>query len=248
MHNTIIPERIRARVIDRRGRAHAFADMNPERTAHLVVDLQRGFMDPAVAHSFCPAALEIVPAVNELSRALRETGGQVIYIRMVTTDESLSAWSVYHEDLCTEAGRKKRLAHMRPGGAGTELWPELEIGPDDLVVDKTHFSAFIEGSSSIESVLRERGLDTVLITGTVTNVCCESTARDAMMRNFRTVMIADGCAARCDEDHNAALTNFYSSFGDVMTAAEAAGYLRANAKAEKASATGASAGAAASGA
>ena len=66
-------------------------------------------------------------------------------------------------------------------------------------------------------MLRERGLDTLLITGTVTNVCCESTARDAMMLNFKTIMMTDGNAAITDEDHNAALSNFYLTFGDIMS-------------------------------
>ena len=64
--------------------------------------------------------------------------------------------------------------------------------PEDLTVEKNRFSAFIQGSSDLAAVLRGRGLDTILITGTVTNVCCESTARDAMMLNFKTVMITDG--------------------------------------------------------
>jgi ureidoacrylate peracid hydrolase len=68
-----------------------------------------------------------------------------------------------------------------------------------------------------------------LITGTVTNVCCESTARDAMMNNFKTVMIEDGNAAVTDEDHNSALCNFYLTFGDVMTTDFAIGCLERNA-------------------
>jgi ureidoacrylate peracid hydrolase len=84
-------------------------------------------------------------------------------------------------------------------------------------VEKNRFSAFIQGSSDLAQVLRSRGLDTVLITGTVTNVCCESTARDAMMLNFRTIMISDGNAAVTDEDHNASLCAFYLTFGDVMS-------------------------------
>ena len=66
-------------------------------------------------------------------------------------------------------------------------------------------------------MLRDRGLDTILVTGTVTNVCCESTARDAMMLNFRTVMVTDGNAAVTDEDHNASLAAFYLTFGDIMS-------------------------------
>jgi len=56
----------------------------------------------------------------------------------------------------------------------------------------------------------------VLITGTVTNVCCESSARDANMMNFRTVMVSDGNAALTQAEHDASLTAFYATFGDVM--------------------------------
>jgi ureidoacrylate peracid hydrolase len=66
----------------------------------------------------------------------------------------------------------------------------------------------------------------VLITGTVTGVCCESTARDAMMRNFRTVMISDGNAAVTDEDHANSLIGFYLSFGDVETTDDVIAALR----------------------
>ena len=64
--------------------------------------------------------------------------------------------------------------------------------------------------------MRARGFDTVLITGTVTNVCCESSARDANMTNFRTIMVSDGNAALSQEEHDASLTAFYNTFGDVM--------------------------------
>ncbi len=64
--------------------------------------------------------------------------------------------------------------------------------------------------------MRAQGFDTLIITGTVTNVCCESTARDAMMLNFRTIMVTDGNAANSDEEHNASLIAFYLTFGDIM--------------------------------
>ena len=107
--------------------------------------------------------------------------------------------------------------------------PTSRSSRTDLIVEKKRYSAFIQGSSNIEEVLRARGLDTLLITGTVTNVCCESTARDAMMRNFKTVMITDGNAANTDEDHNAALNNFYLTFGDIMSTDFAIGCLQRNA-------------------
>ena len=68
--------------------------------------------------------------------------------------------------------------------------------------------------------MRDRGLDTLLVTGTATNVCCESTARDAMMLNFKVVMVADGLATHTDEEHNATLSNFYGQFTDVQTTDE----------------------------
>jgi ureidoacrylate peracid hydrolase len=88
-------------------------------------------------------------------------------------------------------------------------------------VTKTRYSAFIHGSSDIERHLRDRGIDTILVTGTATNVCCESSARDAMMLNFKVVMVSDGLATHNDEEHNATLSAFYGLFGDVQTVDEA---------------------------
>ncbi len=225
MHKTVIPDWVKEHVKARRGALHAFADMEPTRTALLVVDMQCGFLDEAVAHSFVPAALEIVPAINSLAATLRDAGGRVVFIRMVASLDARRDWSVYYDDLTLPDRRAQRFEGMKADGPGFELWPGLDVGAADLIVDKTRFSAFIQGSSDLEAVLRRKGIDTVLVTGTVTNTCCESTARDAMMRNFRTIMIADANAARSDEAHNAALQNFYLSFGDVMKVAEAESYI-----------------------
>ena len=87
---------------------------------------------------------------------------------------------------------------------------------EDEIVKKYRFSAFLPGASDLPARLRARGFDTVLITGTVTNVCCESSARDAMMSNFRVIMVSDGNAALTQAEHEASLTAFYLTFGDVM--------------------------------
>jgi nicotinamidase-related amidase len=105
---------------------------------------------------------------------------------------------------------------MREGSEGQALWPGLDVRPDDEIVRKYRFSAFLPGASDLPYRLRSRGFDTVLITGTVTNVCCESSARDAMMTNFRTVMVTDANAAMTMEEHRASLLAFYAIFGDVM--------------------------------
>jgi ureidoacrylate peracid hydrolase len=103
---------------------------------------------------------------------------------------------------------------------GHELWPGLEPAEGDWHVRKDRFSAFIQGASDLEARLREAGIDMVVIVGTLTNVCSESTARDAMMRNFRVIMVSDANATHSDIDHNAALGSIFQVFGDVMTVDE----------------------------
>lgn len=234
MNRTHIPDWVKARVLDRRGKFHVYADMVPARTALVVVDLQNGFMMDGVAHAVIPQARDIVPAVNRLAAAVRAAGGWAVWVRTAATEESFKSWSIAYEKLAHPERAKKRIAALTPGSLGHQIWAGLEVQPSDAIVDKTRFSAFIQGSSDIEAVLRGRGIDTILVTGTATNVCCESTARDAAMRNFQTVMVSDALAAKTDEEHNAALSNFVLNFGDVMTVDEAIGYLRANTLADRA--------------
>lgn len=230
MHKTMIPDWVKQRVIERRGRAHIYDDMVPARTALVVVDLQNGFMMEGVAHSLIKGAVEIVPNVNKLAGALRAAGGTIVWIRNTATEESFKSWSIAYEKLSNPARAMKRVESLKPGSIGHQVWAGMDVQPEDLIIDKTRFSAFIQGSSNIEAQLRARGIDTVLITGTSTSVCCESTARDACMRNFQTVMVSDGLCAATDEEHNATLLNFYLTFGDVMTTDDAVGYIAANAK------------------
>ena len=215
MHTLSIPQSVVDRVVARRGREHVHDVLDPARTALVVVDMQNAFMLPGVAHALCPMAEKIVPNINRLAQAVRVTGGTVIWIKTTFKDDALKNWSTYFEMVKPEQGAR-RVAALTAGNKGHELWAALDVRADDLIVEKNRFSAFIQGSSNLAEVLRERGLDTVLITGTVTNVCCESTARDAMMLNFKTIMVTDGNAAVTDEDHNASLCAFYLTFGDVM--------------------------------
>ena len=215
LNGTTIPDSIVRRVIEFRGSEHSFADLDPARTALVVVDLQHAFMNEAVGFAPVPAARDIVPAVNRLAATVRETGGGVFWIKMTHDERCFDDWSVAYE-LPTPQFRDKRIAALTEGTLGHELWPELDVQPEDEIVKKYRYSAFMPGTSELPNRLRARGLDTVLITGTVTNVCCESSARDANMTNFRTIMVSDGNAALTQELHDASLTAFYLTFGDVM--------------------------------
>ena len=229
MHKLTIPQSVTDRVVARHGREHVHDDLDPHRTALVVVDMQNAFMLPGVAHSPCAMAKEIVPNINRLAAAVRDNGGTVVWIKTTYTDETRQSWSSLYAML-GEARSAKRAEALTTGSKGHELWPELDVRPEDLVVEKNRYSAFIQGSSDLAAILRARNLDTLLITGTVTNVCCESTARDAMMLNFKCVMLTDGNAANSDEDHNASLCNFYLTFGDIMSTDFAIGCLRRNAQ------------------
>ncbi len=190
----MFPQPIVDRVVARRGTEHIFADLNPKRTALVVIDLQYAFMDDAIGHAVCPAAREIVPAVNRLAAAVRETGGGVFWIKNTFDARCEVEWSVM-QDMATPAARAKRAAAMSEDTPGHALWPELDVQTGDEILKKYRFSAFLPGASDLPERLRARGFDTVLITGTVTNICCESSARDAMMSNFRVVMVSDANAA-----------------------------------------------------
>ena len=215
LRGATIPDFIVERVIARRGAEHCFADFDPARTALVVIDLQNAFMDEAVGHAVVPAAREIVPAVNRLAAAVRVGGGGVFWVKMTHDERCLGDWSVAFE-LATPEMRQKRIAALSEGSLGHALWPALDVRPEDEIVKKYRYSAFLPGTSELPDRLRARGFDTALITGTVTNVCCESSARDANMMNFRTIMVSDANAANTQEEHDASLTAFYNVFGDVM--------------------------------
>jgi len=228
MHKIAIPQSIIDDVVKSRGREHVFDTLDPSKTALIVVDLQNGFMMKGVAHALCEQAIEIVPNVNRLADAVRLTGGAVVWIQTVATPEVMQSWSV-HVEMNGPERTAQRFASLGPDTKGHELWAGLDVKAQDLIIQKTRFSAFIQGASNLEAVLRARGIDTVIIAGTVTNVCCESTARDAMMRNFKTIMVTDANAAENDELHNASLIAFYLKFGDIMPTDMVIASLNANA-------------------
>ncbi len=197
---------------------HPFARLRGPRTALVVIDLQWAYMDPAGGYIACQAAKGVVPAVNRTAQAVRAAGGLVVWIQNTHDASCERSWTV-QQTMNTPASTAGRNAALTEGAPGHALWPELDVQPGDPVVRKRRYSAFTHGTCELDALLRARGSDTVLIAGTLTNVCCDSTARDAMQYDYRTVMLSDACAATSPEEHNAALAAFYATFGDVMDSA-----------------------------
>ena len=168
-----------------------------------------------------PVARGIVDNINRLAVAVREAGGLVVWVYSTFTSEGRGAWDMFFGNFITPERQHEVRAGLMEGTWGHEFYSRLELEDDDLKVTKDRFSAFAAGASELDEILRSRGIDTVLVAGTMTNVCCDSTARDAMMRDYRATLIDDANAARTDEAHVAALTTFASVFGDVLSTDEA---------------------------
>ena len=204
MHEWFIEEREYARQESRRGRRHAYETIAPSQTALVVVDMVPFFLREN------EYSRGIVPNISALAESLRSAGGTVAWVLPGAGVRSPKA----DEFFGPEVAEMFRLS----GGEGPlaeRLWHEFEVHAGDLIVEKTASSAFFPGRCDLPDLLRSRGIDTVLITGTVTNVCREASARDASTIGFRVIMVADANSARRDQDHNATLYTIYRTYGDV---------------------------------
>ncbi|MFM8534165.1 MAG: isochorismatase family protein [Acidimicrobiia bacterium] len=219
MHKYVVPESIRARVVKLQGKPFALERIDATRTALVVVDMQNYYMGEGFPNE-APVARAIVPNVNRMAAALRAAGGRVVWIQ-TDSREALAKWSNHHKYKLTPERAANRIRLLSEGDEGFKLYRTLEPRPEDLYVRKIMFSAILPNSGDLDRVLRQHGIETLLIAGTKTNVCCESTARDASMMNHRVAMISDCNATSTDEEHAAALNGFQISFGDVMTVDEA---------------------------
>lgn len=206
-------------ILSRVGRARPFVDsLDPARTAHLVVDMQNGFMERGAPVEVAEARA-VVGEINRISRAVRDAGGLNVFLHYTSPEPGDESWSQFAARLGPDASAAHDAAFRR-GSHHWQLWPQLDVAERDLPVAKRRFSAFVTGSSDLDEILRKRGIDTVIVTGTMTNCCCESTARDAMQLNYKVIFVPDATAATTDEEHAATLHTMGRIFADLMTSDE----------------------------
>lgn len=206
------------RVLARRGRLHVFDSLDPRRSALLVVDMQNAFVAPG-APIEVPAARGIVAPINQLAAELRHRGVTIVWVAHENRADGRD-WAGFFDAFVAPGRRAEAAAALAAGSKLQQLWPELDVNPGDLRVSKNRYSPLI-GNSSLERLLREKGIDTLLLAGTKTNVCVECTARDAMMLDFKVVLLSDCTASLSDDEQRATLENVIQQFGDVCTAEEA---------------------------
>ena len=208
------PQYVIDRVMAKRERLNVFDRFEPARTALLVIDMQNFYVGEIAS------VVGIIPNINRIARALRARGGMVAWVGMTAGESGDSLWPIYHDYFFTPEKGANHRDQLSAGHPGHKFHADLEIGQDDAIIYKSRFSPFIAGASNIEEVLNARGIDSLIVAGTATNMCCESAARDAMMRDYKVVMVSDANGARSPEDHLAGLTSFFQSFGDVRTTDE----------------------------
>jgi ureidoacrylate peracid hydrolase len=226
MHRYVVSDAVKERVLRRQGKLVSHDTIDAARSALVVVDMQNYF----VAEGFpleVPLARAIVPNINRLSNALRGAGGTVAWVQ-TTSNGALKHWANHHKHMLTPERAATRLAGLDEAAEGFKIYSKLEVLPTDLRAKKQTYSAFMPGLSNLDAQLRSRGIETVLITGTVTNVCCETSARDATLLDYRVIMMSDANAAWTEEEHVATLNTFILFFGDVLSTDDVIARLVAN--------------------
>ena len=219
----MIRQEIIDRVLARRGRVHLFDRLQAKKTALLVIDMQNAFVAPG-APIEVPAAREIVPSINRLAAELRKRGVPVVWV--LHENPGGQSWTEFFDRFIRPENARAAAAALSAGHELQKPWRELEVSSGDVKVAKNRYSAFIGDSSPLNGVLRERGIDTVLIAGTMTNVCCEASARDAMAAGFKTIVVGDANAAQSEGEHVASLSTIAQFIGDVRNTDEVIQLLR----------------------
>jgi ureidoacrylate peracid hydrolase len=213
----------------RRARPRIFETIDSTRTAHVVIDMQNGYMAPGAAVEV-PIAREIVPNVNAISQAVRATGGINIFVHYTTRDEDIANWSTWYSNFHDASSAEMMRKAFAPNSPSWNLWSGLDVADADIKIEKSRFSAFVPGTCDLHCVLKSHNIETVIITGVATNCCCESTARDAMQLNYKVIFVADGNAALTDDFHNASLNNLRHLYADIEMTEGVLQLLRAGAR------------------
>lgn len=229
MHTIKLEDDIVQIALQRRGRLRLFERIDPKRTAHLVIDMQTGFMTPGAPAEIAPAAT-IIPNINRISAACRDAGALNVFVQNSISEESKHSWSNWFGAFWTPAKRENMYATFMVGQPGHALHPDIEVEAGDMHINKFRFGCFVDGSSDLHGRLQALGIDTVIITGCATNICCESTARDAMMLNYKVLFVSDGTATHTDFEHNITLNNMMLTFADVVTTDDVTGLLTSSAE------------------
>jgi nicotinamidase-related amidase len=182
--------------------------LDPQRTALLVIDMQRDFLDPD-APIATPGGLDLIPRINRLAARARALGMPVIFTQeMHRADKSDFGIELEFEP-----------PHCLEGTRGMELANDLDVEPSDYrILNKRRYDAFL--GTDLETLLRARQIENLIVVGVCTDICVTSTVQHARNLDFRCYVVRDGVAGTSVERHEAALLCLSHVFGYVVTLAE----------------------------
>lgn len=218
MQPTTVSEPIRQRILQRRGHMRVFTDLDPSTMALVIVDMQNVFCQPGGALEIAPSR-DTADNINRLTAVCRAADIPVIWIRSYHPPGGAD-WRMFFDYFITPERGALAAEQLEESHPGSAIYSEMHVEPADYTVNKIRYSCFISGSSNLERLLRSLKRDTIILCGTRSNVCCESTARDAMMLDFKVLFVSDGTSAMSAEEHQATLDTLAQSFADIVTTDE----------------------------
>jgi len=177
-------------------RRRLMTGLDPKRAALLVLDMQRYFLDEA-SHAFIPSVLPVLPRIVFLVEAWNAHRRLVLFTRHTNTPQDAGMMALWWKEL------------IQPDKPESAIIPEVhpECG---IVIEKNQYDAFY--GTQLEEILRDRGVEQVVITGVMTHLCCETTARTAFGRGFEVFFAVDGTATYTEALHRATLLNLAHGF------------------------------------
>jgi nicotinamidase-related amidase len=192
--------------------------LSEEKPALLIIDMQNAFLHPnghlvKLGENNKPY-LAIVPNIARLADLARSLGIPVIYFRHAYRSGYIDGGIVVHELFPSD----KESGGWLDGTWDTEIFEPLKPKESDIVIKKNRYSGFF--GTDLDQLLRNLGVNTLIITGIHSNVCCDSTARDAVFRDYRVYFVSDATAAADESLHMATLRTIGKYFGRVLTTEE----------------------------
>ena len=226
-HQVDVSDFVKERLLRIRGDLRLYRQLDPSRTAFVIIDMQNAFVAEGGVIEV-PVSRSIVPIINHTADVCRQLGVPVIWIRSMHPKGGAN-WRGFFDHLVKPERKEAAAAALSDDAPTSRFYPEMDIRDEDYIVIKNRYSCFISGSSSLERLLRSQKRDTVMLAGTKTNICVESTARDGMMIDMHMVVLRDATASLTDGEHQASLNVLIQEFADVLTSDEAIDELKQNA-------------------
>ncbi len=174
----------------------------PQKCALAVLDMQRYFLENN-SHAYVPSSSFIIPHINKLMNAFCQNKRPVIITKHENTPTNAGMMGQWWQELMLQSSR-------------TEITSDLTIQPETIVLSKTQYDAFY--NTSLEDILHKYNCEQIVVTGILTHLCVETTARSAFVRGFSVIVPADATATYNLDFHSSSLRSLSHGFAEITNA------------------------------